>query len=71
MSKPTMFLNEILNEKVELLLKDGRSLSGTLVGYDDHMNLVIDETMEETEERRRRLGTIVLRGNNVVSMNSC
>ncbi len=69
MSKPTVFLNAILNENVELLLKDGRALNGVLVGYDDHMNLVIEDTMEETEERRRRLGTIVLRGNNVVSLN--
>ncbi len=69
MSKPTMFLNDILNENVELLLKDGRALNGVLVGYDDHMNLVLEETMEETDERRRRLGIIVLRGNNVVSLN--
>ncbi len=69
MSKPTNFLNEILNEKIELLLKDGRNLSGVLIGFDDHMNLVMDDTTEETEDRRRRLGTIVLRGNNVVSLN--
>ncbi len=69
MSKPTNFLNEILNENIELLLKDGRNLAGTLIGFDDHMNLVLENTTEETEDRRRRLGTIVLRGNNVVSLN--
>ncbi len=69
MSKPTNFLNEILNENIELLLKDGRNLKGKLIGFDDHMNLVMDDTTEETEERRRRLGTIVLRGNNLVSLN--
>lgn len=69
MSKPTKFLNDILDENVELLLKDGRTLKGVLIGYDDHMNMVIKEVVEETTERKRRLGTIVLRGNNVVSLN--
>ncbi len=69
MSKPTSFLNEILSEKIEILLKDGRNLTGVLIGFDDHMNLVMEDTTEETEELRRRLGTIVLRGNNVVSLN--
>ena len=69
MAKPTNFLNDSLGEKVELLLKDGRILTGTLIGFDDHMNLVLEDTNEETEERRRRIGTIILRGNNVVTLN--
>ncbi len=69
MTKPTKFLNDSLGERIELLLKDGRVLSGVLRGYDDYMNLVLDDTTEQTEERRRRIGTIVLRGNNVVSIN--
>ncbi|MFO7991467.1 MAG: LSM domain-containing protein [Thermoplasmata archaeon] len=69
MPKPTEFLNDYLDEKVELLLKDGRALKGTLVGFDAHMNLVIEDTEEKTEDRKRRIGTIVLRGNNVVTLN--
>ncbi len=69
MAKPTQFLNDYLDEKVELLLKDGRVLKGTLIGFDAHMNLVIEDTEEETEERKRRIGTIILRGNNVVTLN--
>lgn len=69
MAKPTKFLNDYLDEKVHLLLKDGRELTGILIGYDDHMNLVLDEVEEKTEDRRRRVGKLVLRGNNVVSLN--
>ncbi|MFO8110753.1 MAG: LSM domain-containing protein [Thermoplasmata archaeon] len=69
MSKPTKFLNDSLGEKVELLLKDGRVLSGVLIGYDDYMNLVLEDATEETEDMLRRIGTIVLRGNNVVTLN--
>ncbi len=69
MAKPTKFLNDTLGEKIELLLKDGRVLSGVLIGYDDHMNLVLEDATEETEDMLRRMGTIVLRGNNVVALN--
>ncbi|MGM0509948.1 MAG: LSM domain-containing protein [Thermoplasmatota archaeon] len=69
MAKPVTFLNDHLNEKVEILLKDGRVIKGILAGYDDHMNLVLEDTEEETEETKRRVGTIVLRGNNVVTLN--
>lgn len=69
MVKPSNFLDEAIGEEIELLLKDGRTLKGELIGFDDHMNLVLEDTQEETEDRRRRIGTIVLRGNNVVTLN--
>lgn len=69
MAKPTKFLNDSLGEKIELLLKDGRVISGILIGYDDYMNLVLEEATEQTEDMLRRIGTIVLRGNNVVTLN--
>ncbi|MFW5898244.1 MAG: LSM domain-containing protein [Candidatus Saliniplasma sp.] len=69
MAKPSNLLNASLGEKVEILLKDGREITGTLIGFDDHMNLVLEDTEEETQDRKRRIGTIVLRGNNVVTLN--
>ncbi|MFW6375678.1 MAG: LSM domain-containing protein [Thermoplasmatota archaeon] len=67
--KPSNFLNENLDTEVELLLKDGSILKGTLIGFDDHMNLVLEDTEEKKEDTRRRIGTIILRGNNVVTLN--
>ncbi|MFP4051373.1 MAG: LSM domain-containing protein [Thermoplasmata archaeon] len=67
--KPSNFLNENLDTEVELLLKDGSILKGTLIGFDDHMNLVLEDTEEKKEDSRRRIGTIILRGNNVVTLN--
>ncbi len=69
MVKPSNFLEETVGDKIELLLKDGRKLKGKLAGYDDHMNLVLEETEEKKDDSRRRIGTIVLRGNNVVRIN--
>lgn len=50
------------------MLKDNRILEGKLTGYDEYMNMVIEETEERTAEQTRRLGMVILRGNNVVSI---
>ena len=63
---PLALLEESMNHRISLLLKDGRILEGKLAGYDDYMNMVLEETEERTAEQTRRLGTVVLRGNNVV-----
>ena len=69
MPMPLSALDKALNRKVQLLLKDRRVLEGNLRGYDEHMNLVLDDTEEtDTEGNRRKIGTIVLRGSNVVSI---
>jgi small nuclear ribonucleoprotein len=59
-------LEENLNKKVSLLLKDNRTLEGILSGYDDHMNMVLDEVEENSEETTKKIGTVVIRGSNVV-----
>jgi len=53
---------------MSLQLKDGRVIEGKLVGYDQYMNLVLEESEEKAGETGRRLGTLVLRGNNVVAI---
>ncbi len=63
---PLALLEKSMNHRISLLLKDGRILEGKLAGYDDYMNMVLEETEERTSEQTRRLGTVVLRGNNVV-----
>lgn len=67
---PTQLLERVLQQRVTLRLKDGWSMTGRLLGVDDHMNLVLDETEEATAEVSRRLGRVVLRGSNVVSLNA-
>jgi small nuclear ribonucleoprotein len=41
MIMPMKMLEENLNKKVALLLKDNRVLEGTLSGYDEYMNIVL------------------------------
>jgi small nuclear ribonucleoprotein len=68
MSLPLDVLEKAVNQKLLLLLKDGRHIEGKLLGYDEYMNLVLDEVEESKEETKRRLGRIILRGSNVVSI---
>jgi len=68
MALPLDVLEKSLNQKVSLLLKDGRLVDGKLTGYDECMNMVLDDVEETKDENKRRVGKIILRGNNVVSI---
>jgi len=68
MALPLDVLEKAMNQKLSLLLKDGRLVEGKLSGYDEYMNMVLEDVEEKFEENKRRLGTIILRGNNVVSI---
>jgi small nuclear ribonucleoprotein len=66
MAVPMAVMQNMIQKSVSLLLKDNTILEGTLESYDDYMNMVISNTEEITEASRRKLGTVILRGNNVV-----
>ena len=68
MALPLDVLEKSLNQKLSLLLKDGRVVEGKLSGYDEYMNMVLSDVEETVEDNKRRIGTIILRGNNVVSI---
>ena len=65
--RPLDVLNNALKSPVIVRIRGGREIRGELQGYDLHMNLVLDNA-EETmkEEDNRQLGTVILRGDNVV-----
>lgn len=70
MVMPQALLEKSVDKRISLLLKDGRVLEGKLTGFDEYMNMVLEETSEKNAagEEGRRLGLVVLRGNNVVSI---
>lgn len=68
MTLPVAVLQKALDTRINVLLKDGRILEGKLAGFDDHLNLVLEEAMENHEGEQRRLGTLILRGNNVITI---
>jgi small nuclear ribonucleoprotein len=68
MALPLDVLEKAMNQKLSLLLKDSRVIEGKLTGYDEYMNMVLSDVEETLGETKRRLGTVILRGNNVVSI---
>ena len=57
-------LNTVVGKYVLVRLKNRRTLRGRLIGFDEHLNSTLEEAhfIEET----RKLGTIILRGDNIV-----
>jgi len=52
---------------VLIKLKGNKTIRGNLLGFDPHMNLLLDQSEEiPSEGDSKRLGTIVVRGDNVV-----
>ncbi|MCL4314416.1 MAG: LSM domain-containing protein [Candidatus Thermoplasmatota archaeon] len=63
---PNKMLEETLNKKVSILLKDNTILEGTLSGFDEYMNMVLSDVEENGENVSRKVGTVIVRGSNVV-----
>lgn len=63
----TEILEQNLGKKVIVRLRGGRSLRGILKGFDQHLNLVLDDTENTTNfEDVKKMGLIIVRGDNVV-----
>lgn len=63
----TELLMQSLGSIVLVKLKGGRIVRGLLRSFDQHLNLVLDEADELLNEgESRKLGTIIVRGDNVV-----
>lgn len=59
-------LDESLGQKVLIKLKGGKVIRGILQGFDQHMNLLLKESEEIIGDVTKNLGTLVVRGDNVV-----
>ena len=60
-------LDESINKKVLIKLKGGKTITGMLQGFAQHMNLLLDQSEEiPSEGDSKSLGSIVVRGDNVV-----
>ena len=57
-NRPLDVLEAAVGDEVRVVLKDGDVYEGRLVGYDQHMNLVVEDPDNTT----------IIRGDNVVSI---
>ena len=60
-------LDESINKMVLIKLKGNKTIRGNLLGFDQHMNLLLDRSEEVPAEGDSiSLGSIVVRGDNVI-----
>ena len=60
-------LDASIKKVVLIKLKGGKTIRGNLHGFDQHMNLLLEQSEElPSEGDTKSLGTIVVRGDNVV-----
>jgi len=65
--RPFDVLNNALNNNVLVALKNKKELRGTLVSFDVHMNIVLENAEElEEGETKRKLGTMFVRGDTII-----
>ena len=60
-------LAKYLDKRLDITLNCDRRVAGIMKGYDQFMNIVLDNSLEfDNENKTRQLGTIVIRGNSIV-----
>lgn len=62
----TELLSKVLGSLVLIRLKGGREIRGKLKSFDQHLNLALDEAEELRENEVKKLGTIIVRGDNII-----
>jgi len=76
--RPIDYLNESVNKIILVKVKRNRLFRAKLRGYDDHLNLFLEGASQIFEyqdedgnirEEHEDLGTIVVRGDNVIFIN--
>jgi small nuclear ribonucleoprotein len=66
--RPLDALNDAKGHRVLVELKSGVAYVGVLVAFDIHINIVLDDTEEKDQkgEVTRKLGRVLIRGDNVL-----
>lgn len=64
--RPLDALENARNKRIIVNLKNGEKLAGILKAFDLHLNLWLEDAERMQEGERTKLGTLVVRGDNVL-----
>eukprot|EP00466_Bigelowiella_natans_P000034 jgi/Bigna1/125327/aug1.1_g35 len=69
---PLELIDKCIGEKIWIIMKGDKELTGTLRGFDAYVNMVLDDVTEydfaEEGKKVTKLDSILLNGNNVSLM---
>lgn len=56
------------NKVILLRLRNNKTVRGNLQDFDIHMNLTLDDAEDISDNKTTKLGTILLRGDNILAI---
>ncbi len=56
------------NKSIFLRLRNNKTIKGSLVDFDVYMNLTLDDAEDVSDGKTQKLGKILLRGDNVLTI---
>lgn len=77
-NRPIDYLRNSVNKTILIKIKRNRLFRGKLAGFDEHLNLFLEDTSQLFEyqdedgnirEEQEDLGTVIIRGDNVIFVN--
>ncbi|PXF46645.1 Small nuclear ribonucleoprotein G [Gracilariopsis chorda] len=69
MAKYLPEMKQLMEKRVDLALNGNRRVQGVLRGYDQFMNVVLDDCVELLSDGdKRAIGMSVIRGNSILTM---
>ena len=66
MERPIDVLNGAKGKRVLIKIKNGSEISGLLQAMDLHLNMWLNEAEERNKEGVTKLGTVLVRGDNIL-----
>ncbi|HJJ41737.1 MAG TPA: ribonucleoprotein [Methanocorpusculum sp.] len=66
---PIKKVNSLVDSKILVEIKDENcKFEGTLAAMDEYLNLHLEDAVEILHDKKINLGTVVIRGNNILSI---
>ena len=65
-SEINQILDVCVHKKILIKLKNRTTIRGKLQTFDQHMNMLLTEVEDVTEEKPKNLDKIILRGDNIL-----
>lgn len=61
-------MNNNKNKIILLRLRNNKTVTGNLQDFDIHMNLTLDDAEDISDDKTVKLGTVLLRGDNILAV---